>query len=65
MDVTSYSLTLHLKIKIKIKDINIHHEVIELLAIKEELTIQSLTDDIHIADGKTKKDFEPGRFIQF
>lgn len=54
MDVTSYSLTLHLKIKIKIKDINIHHEVIEILAIKEELTIQSLTDDIHIADGKTK-----------
>lgn len=52
MDVTSYSLTLHLKIKIK--DINIHHEVIEILAIKEELTIQSLTDDIHIADGKTK-----------
>ena len=39
---------------IKIKDINIHHEVIEILAIKEELTIQSLTDDIHIADGKTK-----------
>ena len=55
MYVTSYSLTLHLKkIKIKIKDINIHHEVIEILVIKEELTIQSHTDDIHIADGKTK-----------
>ena len=58
MDVTSYSLTLHLKKKIiiiiKIKVINIHHEVIEILAIKEELTIQSLTDDIHIANGKTK-----------
>ena len=38
----------------QIKDINIHHEVIEILAIKEELTIQSLTDDIHIANGKTK-----------
>ena len=35
----NYSLTLHLKkikIKIKIKDINIHHEVIEILGIKEE-----------------------------
>lgn len=37
MDVTSYSLTLHLKIKIKIKDINIHHKVIEILGHKRRI----------------------------